>query len=78
MLVGPSGNNEYEVIFTTIILFSTVGVFAYLINEIGAIFHDINESEGIFMKDLIAITKYMKDRNIDINLEGRIRNFIEF
>lgn len=37
MLIGTKGWNFYEHLFTTIILFLTVGVFAYTINEIGII-----------------------------------------
>ena len=56
MLVGPNGNNFYEVMFTAAILFTTVGIFAYLINEIGAIFKDINESEEIYNHSKLSVS----------------------
>lgn len=35
MLVGPDGYNYIEVLFTNVVVILTVGVFAYVINEIG-------------------------------------------
>ena len=34
MLVGPKGNNFYEILFTSLTMFATVGIFAYIISSI--------------------------------------------
>ena len=49
MLVGPSTNNGYEVLFTSLLLYATVGVFAYLISEINNILEEINKKEKIYI-----------------------------
>ena len=36
----------------------TVGVFAYLINEIGGIFSKINESEQLYLNNLRLVSQY--------------------
>lgn len=44
MLVGPIAHNYIEIAFTTIILFATVAVFAYILNTISSILLDLNKS----------------------------------
>ena len=42
MMLGPPTSNILEVIFTSLILFGTVGVFAYFISNITLILEEMN------------------------------------
>ena len=64
MLVGTKGNNVQELIFTVIIMFATVGFFAYLINSIGMILDEINKRTKDYQNDLEVINRYMRSKNI--------------
>jgi len=41
MLVGAKGDTFIETIFCTVILFTTVGIFAYTLSSISNIFEEI-------------------------------------
>lgn len=62
MLIGTRGNTFIEILFTTIILFFTVGIFAYLVSSIGQIIDEINRKDKEFKNDLRVMNHYMKQK----------------
>lgn len=65
MLIGAKGTTLYESIFVTIILFGTVGIFAYLISSINSILDEINKNKKKHINELKIINYYMKENKLD-------------
>lgn len=53
-----------ETIFTCLLLFWTVSIFAYVISTIGTIIEEINSKFQQHKQDLEAINRYMEFKNI--------------
>lgn len=54
-------------IYISLIIFTCISV-AYIINTIGGILNDMNKDRNEYSRDLFTINKYMKKKNIPINL----------
>ncbi|KRX08618.1 Cyclic nucleotide-binding protein [Pseudocohnilembus persalinus] len=78
MLVGPIGYNYIEVAFTTIILFTTVGFFAYILNTISQIIFDLNKSRAEYLQEFKAINRYMKEKQTSKEIQSKVRNYLEY
>jgi len=59
------------------ILFACM-MFAYMINRIGMILHNIHKSERELKRNLNVINGFMKIKNIDFNLKIKVRNYLEY
>ena len=71
MLIGAKGMTLPETIFTTLVLFITVGIFGYLISSIGklkknillgSILEDMTRREKDYKNDLKLINTYMSKK----------------
>lgn len=60
MLVGPVGNTLIEIIFTSFTLIGTVGIFAYILNNISNIIEEMNKKKKEYKKDLEATVRYLE------------------
>ncbi|KRX07916.1 Cyclic nucleotide-binding protein [Pseudocohnilembus persalinus] len=78
MLVGPSSSNYLEVIFTSLTLFATVGVFAFILGSVSQILEDLNKDRELYLKDQKIINKYMRNNNISKQLQSKIRNYLDY
>ena len=67
-----------EKIFTVIFIYITSIIFAYTINRIGTILHDITKNQREFKKTMQTINGYMKFKNINFGLKIKIRNYLEY
>lgn len=64
MLVGTKGNNFIEVLFTSIVMFLTVGLFGYLISSINIILDELNQKKKDYQKDLEVVNKYLRNKSV--------------
>lgn len=78
MLVGTKGNNFLEVLFTSIVMFATVGIFAYLISSINIILEEVNKKAKDYQSDLEVINRYLRNKTVSENLQARVRNYLEY
>jgi hypothetical protein len=54
------------------------GVFGYAINSIGQILQDLNLQQNNMKKNLSIINKYLNNKNISVELQYQIREYLEF
>ncbi|KAL4506086.1 hypothetical protein ABPG72_013847 [Tetrahymena utriculariae] len=77
-----TGSNEAKTIlqvsFTSFIMLFTTIIIGYLLNATGAILEEINASEENKQNDLNIINEYMREKNISINLQGRVNIYLEY
>ena len=59
------------------ILFGCI-IFGYCINCIGSIFQEISQEHNTFMESIAEIDIYMRKRNVDLDLQIRVRNYLEW
>ncbi|KRX01124.1 Cyclic nucleotide-binding protein [Pseudocohnilembus persalinus] len=78
MLIGSKGNNNIEAWFTILTILTCVGVFAYTISEIANIIDDINKDSINYKNELAIINKYMKSLGTSIEIQSKVRNYLEF
>ena len=52
--------------------------FGYCINCIGTIFQEISQEHSTFMESIAEIDMYMRKRNVDLDLQIRVRNYLEW
>ncbi|CAD8097882.1 unnamed protein product [Paramecium primaurelia] len=70
--------NYIETIICIILMFMACGVFAFSINKIGSILSTINDQKSQFIFNLHAISKYMKQHNIPLQLQDRVRSYLQY
>ncbi|CAD8127591.1 unnamed protein product [Paramecium sonneborni] len=70
--------NYIETIICIILMFMACGVFAFSINKIGSILSTINDQKSQFIFNLHAITKYMRQHNIPLSLQDRVRSYLQY
>ena len=52
--------------------------FGYCINCIGSIFQEMSQEHNNFIESIAEIDNYMKKRNVDLDLQIRVRNYLEW
>ncbi|KAL4507719.1 hypothetical protein ABPG73_012407 [Tetrahymena malaccensis] len=77
-----TGSNQastiLQVSFTSFIMLFTTIIIGYLLNATGAILEEIDASEENKRNDLNIINEYMREKNISINLQGRVNIYLEY
>lgn len=67
-----------ERVYSIFFIYVACGIFAYTINSIGLILHDINKKNNNLKHTILLINSYMKQKNISVDLRIRIRKYIEY
>lgn len=70
--------NDYEFCFTIFTVLIGCLLFAYIINSLGNIVNEINRVEKIFKQNIVAITNYMERKNVNRNLQMKIREYLRY
>ena len=70
--------NEIEVIVCMISVVLGCGVYAYNINSIGMILQDLNKENAEFTHKINVINQFMIRKNINKDLQMRIREYLRF
>ena len=70
MLIGSKGTTFPETVFTTVLLFNTVGLFAYLISTMGIIIEELNKQTQEYKNDLKIINYYMRQKRLSKEICG--------
>ncbi|EGR34867.1 hypothetical protein IMG5_000950 [Ichthyophthirius multifiliis] len=78
ILAGPKGSNNIEIIFQSVIMFATMGTFAYTMNCIGVILDEQNRKQKEYKRDLEIINIYMRKNNLKKSLQQKVSNFLEY
>ncbi|KAM3130500.1 hypothetical protein pb186bvf_017409 [Paramecium bursaria] len=73
-----TAQNLYEVICSFILIFFSSGIFAFIINSIGVILNNINQSQSIYKRSLLIINQHMDNNEVSANLQNKIRNYLKF
>ncbi|CAK55992.1 unnamed protein product (macronuclear) [Paramecium tetraurelia] len=68
--------NEIEMIVASIVMFCSSCAFAYTMSSIGIILKNIYDTQLNYKKNLIQITQFMLKNNVDEQIQGRIRNYL--
>ncbi|CAD8048245.1 unnamed protein product [Paramecium sonneborni] len=68
--------NEIEMIVASIVMFFSSCAFAYTMSSIGIILKNIYDTQLTYKKNLIQITQFMLKNNVDEQIQGRIRNYL--
>ena len=77
MLVGAKGDTFVETIFCTVILFTTVGIFAYTLSSISNIFEAITESGKKYKRDVEILNFYLNRKNVNKKLKSKLLNYLK-
>lgn len=70
--------NDQEFCFTIFTVLIGCLLFAYIINSLGNIVNEINRVNKIFKHNIIAITNYMERKNVNRNLQMKIREYLRY
>jgi hypothetical protein len=69
--------NEMEYIVCMIIMLISCGIFAYTLNTITSVLQNINKATELYKQDLQAIEQYMRKKDIDIDLQRRVKKYLK-
>lgn len=78
MLVGTKGNTYIEVLFTTVVLIVTVGVFAYIISSIGMLLDQIHKEKQEYRNAMEVMNRHMRINKIEKATQQKIRGYLEY
>ncbi|EAR84198.2 cyclic nucleotide-binding domain protein (macronuclear) [Tetrahymena thermophila SB210] len=70
--------NDTEEIICMIGMMLTCGVFAYAINSIGSILNELNLENAKRKENMLVISQYMREKNIQRNLQSEVREYLEY
>ncbi|KAM3132211.1 hypothetical protein pb186bvf_015671 [Paramecium bursaria] len=70
--------NYLEMMACSFSMFISTCIFAYSMNSIGMIIKNINDSKQIYKRQIIFMNSYMKNNNVDQQLQNRIRNYLKY
>lgn len=70
--------NDFEIVLCIISMLLASGVFAYTINEFGQVLEKLNLEKKDFEKNLYSINDWMLKKNVDLNLQYLIREYLKY
>ena len=70
--------NQFEIIACIISVILGCAVYAYNINSIGMIMQDLNKENSEFDRKINIINQFMRKKNINQDLQMRIREYLRF
>ncbi|EAS01339.2 cation channel family protein (macronuclear) [Tetrahymena thermophila SB210] len=69
--------NNIERIFVTCMTVFSCGTFAYVVNIIGSLFQQLQINEAEYRQQRYEMSNYMKNRNIDSELQTKVFQYLE-
>ncbi|KAL4460912.1 hypothetical protein ABPG74_016384 [Tetrahymena malaccensis] len=69
--------NNVERIFVTCMTVFSCGTFAYVVNIIGSLFQQLQINEAEYRQQRYEMSNYMKNRNIDSELQTKVFQYLE-
>jgi hyperpolarization activated cyclic nucleotide-gated potassium channel 2 len=54
------------------------GVFAYTMNTMGTMLQQIDSFSEEFKNEMIAVNRYLKNKQIPMDMQMRIRKYLEY
>ena len=70
--------NDIEKLFCIFFIYAACGIFAYTLNVVGNIIHQISKNKSHFLNNIMIINEYMNKKNINFDLRMRIRKYLEY
>jgi hypothetical protein len=70
--------NNIEIVFVTFLMVSNCGLFGYTINMLGNIINELGKKYSEFKREDNIINCYMNVKNIDPDLQMRIKNYLKY
>ncbi|KRX07950.1 Cyclic nucleotide-binding protein [Pseudocohnilembus persalinus] len=75
--VGSTGDTFYETLYTTIILFFTVGIFAYVLENISQTINKLTKDSAQYKTNLETLNIFMKNKSLDQQTQTKVRQQLE-
>ena len=69
--------NEFEIVVSEMAMIAAVFLVAFNVNNIQQTFVDYFDEKRKYNKEIVAITKFMRSKNVSEKTEKEIRNFLE-
>lgn len=69
--------NEFEIVVSEVAMIAAVFLVAFNVNNIQQTFVDYFDETRKYQKEIIAITKFMRSKDVSEDTEKEIRNFLE-
>jgi len=70
--------NKYEALFASFAIIFGCGLYAFNLNSIGIIVQNTQKKENQFRNDLRILNSFMERKNIDIKLQRRVQEYLNF
>ena len=70
--------NEYEAIFSMFTIIFGCGLYAFNLNSFGIILENSRKKENQLRDDLRIINRFMDRKNIDISLQRKVQEYLNF
>ena len=73
-----SAQNEYEALFSIFSIIFGSGLYGFILNSIGVILQNNQKKDQYLRNDLTVINNFMERKNIDIKLQRKIQEYLNF
>lgn len=73
-----TAQSDIEKLFVILMAFLSCNNFAYSINQIGNILNEYNIKKQNFRKNISEINKFMREREVPKDLQGKARKYLEY
>ncbi|MGF1492695.1 MAG: ion transporter [Microcoleaceae cyanobacterium] len=70
--------NDVEIIFSLMVMFLGVAIYAFIIGNVASIMSSLNASQNHFREKLDQIQSYMRERRIPRYLQKEVRNYYQY
>ena len=76
--ISPSLDSNAELLFTTITEFLGMFIFSYTVSNMAALVGRLNVKTRDFNEQLDRALEYMRDKNIDVELQDRVLDYLQY
>lgn len=73
-----SPQNKFECLFGVVMLMISIFLFGYCINSMRKIWDGMAKQEDELKENIRVINGYMKRQNLNFELQGRVRKYLEY
>lgn len=73
-----TASNKAEILFSFVVIVFGCVVYAYNLNSIGMVLHEIYKNKKAFQRKIDIINNFMNRKRIDNNLQNRIQEYLHF
>lgn len=73
-----TAHNKAEILFSLVVIVFGCVVYAYNLNSVGLVLHEIYKKKSAFQKKIDVINNFMNRKRIDNNLQNRVQEYLHF